>query len=38
MSLIAWLFGCRHRRVVYDRVNGVACWRCWHCHQVKERQ
>jgi hypothetical protein len=31
-----WLT-CRHREVIYDRVNGVKVWRCWACHQVRER-
>jgi hypothetical protein len=37
--MIAWLFGyCRHRSVIYDRVQGRAVWRCWHCGMVKERE
>ena len=41
MTVIAWLlalFSCQHRAVLYDRVNGVACWRCAGCGLVKERR
>lgn len=35
--MMTWLF-CWHRRVIYDRVNGRAVWRCWRCGKVKERE
>lgn len=38
--MIAWLtswLACRHRAVLYDRVNGVPVWRCADCMAVKER-
>lgn len=36
--MIAWLFRCWHRGdVLYDRVAGVAVWRCAKCHAVRER-
>ena len=35
--MIAWLFGCWHREVYYDRVQGRAVWRCARCLAVKER-
>ena len=35
-TLWAW-FGCRHRRVLFDRVAGRAVWRCADCLLVRER-
>lgn len=38
IRLIHWLFsGCRHRHVLFDRVQGHAVWRCADCLLVKER-
>jgi hypothetical protein len=34
--LVKW-FGCRHRDPLYDRVKGVAVWRCPQCMKVQER-
>lgn len=28
---------CRHRDVMFDRVNGRAVWRCVYCSRVRER-
>lgn len=36
LNLWRW-FGCRHTHVLYDRVNGVPCWRCFSCGCVRER-
>lgn len=30
-------FTCRHRSVLFDRVRGVAVWRCEKCMKVRER-
>jgi hypothetical protein len=35
-ALLAF-FSCRHKDPMFDRVNGVACWRCRHCLLVLER-
>jgi hypothetical protein len=37
---VTWLlnwFRCQHMHVLFDRVNGVACWRCAECLRVQER-